>query len=81
MKAQSYRMEDNFHLMEIFLTIFLFITPWRMEISTLNKYNLSYYPRTLYYLFSDFGTRKKNPMNISEFYQVVKYDKIIELFL
>ena len=66
MKAQSYRMEDNFHLMEIFLTIFLFITPWTMEISTLNKYNLSHKSRTLYHLFSDFGTKKKNLMNISE---------------
>ena len=41
MKVQLYRMEDNFHLMENFLTTFLFITRWRMEISTLNEYNLS----------------------------------------
>ena len=41
MKVQLYHMEDNFHLMENFLTTFLFITRWRMEISTLNEYNLS----------------------------------------
>ena len=40
MKAQLYRMEDNFHLMEIFLTIFLFIMPWRTKTLTLNKYIL-----------------------------------------